>query len=1221
MATFTVTSLSDVTDANDGVLTLREAAELANTTAGADTIDFDTGIGGAIEGGGLIRLVQGEIELSDDISIVGENVVTITGDAGGNDVIVAGSDISDAAATSEAHRLDNTRIFSITDESAASTLSGLTLTGGRTSAAEGGGAVHALGALTIESSTLTGNWSDGTGDGGAIAAKAGLTVIGSMISDNRSNRDGGGIYLAGDGSIATSTISGNYATFSGGGIEAIGGSLAIESSTISNNSAARYATFVSFAQGEGAGIRGDMVTVTDSVVSGNIGTNSGGGIRASTAVLVSSEVTGNTVNEGYFSVSGGGVFASVITASNSTIAYNSLFSSFNGASSGGGLASGTANLVNTTVHGNQNTGGQAIGGGISSANLTLTSSTVTANSAIGLRVDGGFGGGVAGFNEFADVSIVNSLIHGNLDEDGTSDVSVSPGASYDGTNIVGDAILASGGTPVGMTSASQIFASTVIRNGVQVGSLGQNGGAVQTVALLTSGDAVDAGDSSLLPTDLLDLDGDGDTAEVLSVDARGFARFVGSSVDIGAFEFQVLPIEGTSANDVLNGTAADDSILGLSGNDTLNGRAGADTLDGGPGDDRFFVDDIGDVVIEAPDEGRDTVTTSVDFTLPDNVEVASSSGSGDIQITGNGLANTISGNSGFNEILGLDGADRLRGGDGNDTLSGGPGDDILEGQGDADLFVLGADNGDDQVRDWEVGLDRLDFGALGLRFVDLAITSSGNEALITFDDPAGGTGSVRLVGVDPTTLDTSIMADPGGLGSSGGINLVTGTTGSENFAGTAAGEDLVGLAGNDTLNGRAGDDTMVGGFGNDRYLLDDAGDLAIEQAGQGYDQVDTRFSMVLPDHVEAGAVRGGGAVDLTGNGLDNFITGSDLTNVLLGGDGRDRLIARGGDDTLDGGLDRDVLEGGTGSDLFVFGADSSLDVITDFEIGLDLIDVTALGLAFADMRIVDTPLGALVLFDPDTGGSNGVTLNSVAAADLRLASFVTVFGENQPPITGTEGNDVLRGTVEDDELQGLGGADRIDGLAGADTLIGGPGDDTYTVDNAGDVVVEQPGEGTDLVRAGVDVVLPSDVENASAAFGSGAGGADDPINLTGNALANTLNGNDAANTLTGLDGDDNLQGRAGTDEITGGPGADLLRGGADADTFVFATGDATGTGDRILDFEVGVDTIDLSATGLAFGDLTITGTTNATITYGAETITVFGVSAAEMTEDQFDFGA
>ncbi|MEM9063056.1 MAG: hypothetical protein AAGD13_21550, partial [Pseudomonadota bacterium] len=191
---------------------------------------------------------------------------------------------------------------------------------------------------------------------------------------------------------------------------------------------------------------------------------------------------------------------------------------------------------------------------------------------------------------------------------------------------------------------------------------------------------------------------------------------------------------GTTGDDVLNGTADDDSIVGLSGNDTLNGGAGSDTMDGGPGDDRFFVDDAGDVVIEALDEGRDTLTTSVDFVLPENVEIGSMSGSGDISLTGNALANTLAGNGGDNDLLGLAGADRLRGGAGNDTLEGGLGNDILEGQGGSNLFVFGAGSGDDLVLDWQTGIDLLDFEPLGLRFVDLALPSSGNEALITFED-------------------------------------------------------------------------------------------------------------------------------------------------------------------------------------------------------------------------------------------------------------------------------------------------------------------------------------------------------------------------------------------------------------------------------------------------------------------------------------------------------
>ena len=69
------------------------------------------------------------------------------------------------------------------------------------------------------------------------------------------------------------------------------------------------------------------------------------------------------------------------------------------------------------------------------------------------------------------------------------------------------------------------------------------------------------------------------------------------------------------------------------------------------------------------------------------------------------------------------GDDTLWSDGGDDTLEGGEGDDILEGRGGADRFVVTADNGQDQIIGWEVSTDVLDFDALGLRFVDLAITS------------------------------------------------------------------------------------------------------------------------------------------------------------------------------------------------------------------------------------------------------------------------------------------------------------------------------------------------------------------------------------------------------------------------------------------------------------------------------------------------------------------
>lgn len=146
---------------------------------------------------------------------------------------------------------------------------------------------------------------------------------------------------------------------------------------------------------------------------------------------------------------------------------------------------------------------------------------------------------------------------------------------------------------------------------------------------------------------------------------------------------------GFSGNDALYGMAGNDMLFGNLGNDTLQGGTGSDTLAGGAGND-IYVLDGGETVVEAAEEGTDTVHTSVAYTLAANVEVLVLTGSAAINGTGNGLANRMTGNGAANNLTGGAGADSLVGGSGNDGLAGGAGKDLLSGGIGADRFVFTA---------------------------------------------------------------------------------------------------------------------------------------------------------------------------------------------------------------------------------------------------------------------------------------------------------------------------------------------------------------------------------------------------------------------------------------------------------------------------------------------------------------------------------------------------
>jgi len=116
-------------------------------------------------------------------------------------------------------------------------------------------------------------------------------------------------------------------------------------------------------------------------------------------------------------------------------------------------------------------------------------------------------------------------------------------------------------------------------------------------------------------------------------------------------------------------------LTGNAGDNTLDGAQGADSMAGGSGSDTYYVDDLGDTVMEAVDGGYDTVYTSVNTTLAANVEKGVLLDRATV-LAGNDLNNTLIGNEQANSLYGGAGADVLDGAGGDDVLEGGAGNDI-----------------------------------------------------------------------------------------------------------------------------------------------------------------------------------------------------------------------------------------------------------------------------------------------------------------------------------------------------------------------------------------------------------------------------------------------------------------------------------------------------------------------------------------------------------------
>lgn len=345
--------------------------------------------------------------------------------------------------------------------------------------------VRSTGTLTLTNMTLVGGKTTGAeASGGAIFNQGTLSLIDSTISDNSAIlqplSQGGGLYNAGGMvTITNSTFSGNIATTGGGIANSGSGTLTISDSHVSENTA-------SSSGGGIASVNGALTVVIDSTISNNdTGASSEGG-----GIVVSS---------------------STLTVVNSTISGNSSYR-------GAGIASnfGTVTLINSVVSGNKAdlAGGRGgalhmLGGG---AKASVINSTISGNNAS----EGG-----AIYDNGGTVSVNNSIVWGN-----------SSAIRKGQTLTVAYSLIQGGYTGTGNLDADPIFV-----NPVAFASAPTTEG---NYRLQYTSPAISQADSTALPLDTYDLDGDSDTADVLPYDGDNTLRIKYAVLDMGAFEYGTL---------------------------------------------------------------------------------------------------------------------------------------------------------------------------------------------------------------------------------------------------------------------------------------------------------------------------------------------------------------------------------------------------------------------------------------------------------------------------------------------------------------------------------------------------------------------------------------------------------------------------------------------------------------------------------------------------------
>ena len=285
----------------------------------------------------------------------------------------------------------------------------------------------------------------------------------------------------------------------------------------------------------------------------------------------------------------------------------------------------------------------------------------------------------------------------------------------------------------------------------------------------------------------------------------------------------------------------------------------------------------------------------------------------------------------------------------------------------------------------------------------------------TFDDII-----VNLAG----GADTILIDESNGVFTDTEFTSLIGGDGNDTITGGSAGETLDGGAGDDTLSGGGGNDTLNGGLGND-----------ILNGGPGLDSLDG----------------GDGNDTLTGG------PGGPGFEAHTGGPGNDVMVWNPGDGN-------DLIEGGPGTDTLQFNGSAAAEVMSASAAGPRVTFVRDVGnitmdIAFTESLVVNA-----------LGGND--TLSGGAGLAALIPSVTFNGGDGADTITGGDGNDILNGGAGNDTITGGAGNDTVDGGDGNDTLTGGPGVDPHHGGAGDDLMIWNPGDGSEPVdgEAGADTL-------------------------------------------------------------------------------------------------------------------------------------------------------